>query len=240
MKKYFEYEFNDEIKKRLSNYYEDTNLDQHKANHLNKSKLKINRIKKLVSFSEKDSVMDIGCSRGHLLELLSPQIKNGVGMDISKNVILLNKKSNRYKNIRYLVFDGKDIKVKQKFNKVLMLDVLEHALNPNILIKNVKNRMSNDSQLILGVPFTGWVSELIFGKYHQGHLRYYDPTYLTKYLEKNGFRVKKIKVYNSVPFSSFFIKHRLVYSVLDFLIGLIPPCIYPYFGEIIVIVKNEK
>jgi len=241
MKKYFEYEFNNEIKKRLFNYYEDVNLDQHKINHLNKSKLKINRMKKLVSFSKKDSIIDIGCSKGHLLELLSPSIKKGLGIDISKNIIKLNKRSKPPKNINYSVFDGKNINLKQKFTKILMLDVLEHAFNPDELIKSVGTRMSQDSLLIIEVPFTGWLSEFVFGKYHQGHLRYYDPRYLSEYLIKKGFIVKRVKVYNSVPFSSFFIKYKLIYSILNFLVSLIPKKLYPYFGEIIAIAsKNEK
>jgi len=241
MKKYFEYKFNKKVKKKLSNYYEDIDLNQHDSNHLKKADLKISRIRNNCSFSKEDIVLDIGCSKGHLLKILSNSIKKGVGIDISKNIIQLNQKSNFYKNINYFTFNGKNINLKQKFTKILMIDVLEHAFNPDKLIKSVSTVLDKEGLLIIEVPFTGWFSELLTGKYHQGHLRYYDPIYLSEYLLKNGFKVKKIKAYNSVPFSSIFLKYKLIWKTLNFLVNLIPSRLYPYFGEIIVVCeKNEK
>jgi SAM-dependent methyltransferase len=239
VKKYFEYAFNSEIKQKLLIYYEDTNLGQHNANHMNKAELKLNRINKMISLSKRDVVLDVGCSKGFLLKKISSKINKGIGIDISENIIKLNNKNNTLKNISYAHFDGKHISSKEKFSKIFMLDVLEHAFNPDILVKNIHSHLKPDGALIVEVPFTGWLSELIAGKYHAGHLRYYDPSYLSKYFEKNGFLVKKIKVYNSVPFSSFFIKFKTVFRALDFIVNIVPSKFYPYFGEVIIICEKK-
>jgi SAM-dependent methyltransferase len=240
MKKYFEYEFNNKIRNKLLEYYEDPNLNQQEYNSNSKSKLKLSRIKDLVSFSKNDIVLDVGCFKGHILSSISCVINRGVGIDISKNIISLNKQSNSQKNITYSAFDGENINFKKKFNKILALDVLEHSFNPDDLLNSISRSLETEGELILEVPYTGWLSELFAGKYHAGHLRYYDPVYLSNYLEKRGLKIKKIKLYNSVPLGSFFLKYQIMFNMLNSLVNLITPKLYPYFGEILVICKKNE
>jgi SAM-dependent methyltransferase len=240
MKKYFEYKFNTEVEKKLDNYYENSNLSQHNANHFLKANLKLKRISDLLLFTKEDIVLDVGCSSGQLLKTIAPMIDKGKGVDISKNIINSNIKNNQIGNISYEIFDGKELKLSKKYNKVLLMDVLEHSFYPNKLISTIKNIMTPDGVLIVGVPFTGFLSELVFGKYHQGHLRYYDPKYLSNYFKNLNFEVIKITIRNSVPWSSKFIKISFFFKIFDFLVNLISPTIYPYFGEIIIVLKNKK
>jgi SAM-dependent methyltransferase len=238
MKKYFEYDFDDKVRIKLIKYYENTSLDQHSTNQYSKSELKLSRIYNLISISESDIVLDIGCSKGFLLKDISSKIKQGVGIDISSNMIKRNRKHNNLNNIRYYVFNGEEINLKYNFSKIFMLDVLEHAFNPDKLIKCAHSNLINSGELIIEVPFSGWLSELAVGKYHQGHLRYYDPTYLSNYLEKNGFKVKKVKTYNSVPFGLKLLKYKTIWKIIDHLINLVRSEKYPYFGEIIVVCEK--
>lgn len=240
MKKYFEYQFDLEIEKKLSNYYENTNLNQHNENHFNKVNIKLKRILNLSCFSKKDDVLDVGCSRGYLLKNIAPLINGGKGIDISKEIIHLNNKNNSLTNISFEVFNGKTLTLREKYNKILLMDVLEHAFYPDKLIATIKDVMAPEGLCIIGVPFSGFLSELIFGKYHQGHLRYYDDNYLSSYIKKFDFTILKLITYNSVPWSSQLIKMPLLYKFLDFLVNLIPSKIYPYFGEILILAKNEK
>ena len=82
---------------------------------------------------------------------------------------------------------------------------------------------------VIQVPSTGWLSELIFGKYHYGHLRYYDENYLRTYLEDRGFYIEYIQTFNSVPFS----------SLLSMVCGVVPHIIYPYYGSVTAIAKKR-
>jgi len=240
MKNYFEYPFNREIKKKLNKYYENLSLNQHGINHFRKSNLKLKRIKNLVLFDKYDYVIDIGCSRGDVLKILSKEIKEGLGIDISKSIIKENNSKNSIENISFKFYDKNKFNLKQKFDKVLLLDVLEHSFYPNNLIKEIHKVIKRNGKLIIQVPFTGWLSELMFGAYHQGHLRYYDPKYLFNYLKKSGFEIKKIKVYNSVPYSSFFLKFKFIWKIQDLLVNLIPSRFYPYFGEILIIAEIKE
>ena len=235
MKDYFEYPLNKEIIQQIEKYYENTELQQHDRADIAKTRIKLDRIMELTTINRDSIVLDVGCSNGNLLKLLSNRIKKGVGIDISKNMIESNNALQTFpKNISFKHFDGRKYSTKTKFDIIFLIDSLEHALEPDLLISNLKSNLKKDGRMIIEVPFTGWLSELVGGKYHAGHLRYYDPIYLRKKMESLGFNVKRIRTYNSVPFSSFFAKNKLLWGALDFIINKIPSKIYPYYGEIII------
>jgi SAM-dependent methyltransferase len=241
MKKYFEYPINEKIENKLKAFYEDETLEQHNSGHILKAGLNIGRIKKLTEFKIFHDVLDFGCSRGEIIIKLSNEINSGMGMDISKSVINKNIYQNNKKNISFKVYNGKNLKLNRRFDRILLIDVLEHISNPDNTLLSLKNYLSKDGEIVIQVPSTGWLSNSIFEPYHQGHLRYYDPDYLSEYLKEKGFKIKKIRVYNSVPLSSFFIKFNILFKILDITANLIPPNMYPYFGEILVIAsKNEN
>lgn len=73
-----------------------------------------------------------------------------------------------------------------------------------------------------------------------GHLRYYDPDSIKCFLEKYGFHVQNMQVYNAVPAGVFMLKrgtafYRFLYTICN----LIPPKIYPYFGSVLVICEKR-
>jgi SAM-dependent methyltransferase len=241
MKKYFEYTFNSEVESKLINFYNNSSIRQHSTDQEKKMDIKIKRVETLYNFSSKNKVLDIGCSKGLFLKKIIHKINNGVGIDISKTVIDENNKSNNNNKLSFLLFDGKNIPDVGEIDTIVMLDVLEHAFNPDKLIKSVHQASSDNTKIIIEVPFSGWFSELITKKYHEGHLRYYDPKYLSNKLRDNGFQIKNIKTYNSIIFSGFFSKFNILWKIMDFLVNLIPAKLYPYFGEIIVIArKNDR
>lgn len=236
MKRYFEYPLNDKIKEDILNFYEDVNVDMHTSQAERKVKIKMERILREVEFNVSDIVLDVGCSRGYFLKTIHAKIKQGIGIDIASNVIDINKKSNNFENISYEIFDGVHINLDKKVDKVCMLDVLEHAFEPDELLQSVYNSLKEDGRLILEVPTTGWLSELVFGKYHMGHLRYYDPESIRKIFEKHGFHVESIKLYNAVPASVYMLKRgECLYRFMNNLCNLIPSKLYPYYGSILVV-----
>lgn len=238
MKHYFEYFFNKDTQNKLTAYYENVSLAQHSEIQKLKTETKLTRLGQMVKFYNNDVVLDIGCSRGFLLQEISPCIKKGVGLDIAKNIIAENNKKIKFPNITFESYDGINIPYNNEFTKITMLDVLEHAFYPDSLMVAIYKSLKENGQLIIGVPFTGWLSELLVKDYHQGHLRYYDPTYLKQYLEKFGFSVGLIRVYNSIPLASLFLRIKILWRILDFIVNLIPTSFFPYFGEIIAIANK--
>mgnify|MGYP001612078182 CR=1 FL=1 len=47
-------------------------------------------------------------------------------------------------------------------------------------------------------------------------------------------------VVNSVPYSSYFLKYKVIHDILDFLVNMVPSKVYPYFGEILVIASKRR
>lgn len=239
MKKYFEYYMDDEIKQRILDFYENVDTNMNTVQTSRKTKIKLEKILSEVSLDKKDVVLDVGCSRGELLKCIHAQIAEGIGIDLSSNIIDINNKENDLDNIRYEVFDGEHINLPEQVDKICLLDVLEHAFNPEVLIKSIYENLREGGILALQVPSTGWLSELVFGKYHMGHLRYYDPDSIKSFLEKNNFKIQSIQVYNAVPGGVFMLKRGAeLYQFMDKLCNFIPPKIYPYFGSILVICRK--
>lgn len=238
MRNYFEYEFNDQIKERMLEYYDRSSgglsdFDDGKT----KIKLKLDRIKKYISYNIKDSICDVGCADGSLLAYLSGYYHDAVGYDISEKAI--NRcKTLGLKNVTFQTYDGKAVKTDQKFDKIFIMDVLEHSFEPEQLTKSLYDNLKFGGMLIIQVPSTGWLSEIVFGKYHYGHLRYYDAGYLKEYLEKTGFRVRHIETFNSVPGSVFLLHRPRLFSLLNAMCSMIPHRIYPYYGSIAAVAEK--
>ena len=239
MKPYFEYTYNDDVRKMLVEYYEGDSLEQHSTQQDKKTALKLKRILAAVDFKPTDTVLDVGCAHGTLLTILSDKIKCGKGLDISQTVLEQTKSNNTKENLTFSSYNGTELELTEEIDKITLLDVLEHAFEPDVLVKNIQQALRPGGYLIVEVPFTGWLSELVYGEYHQGHLRYYDPEYLQKYLEGYGFEMTYTKTYNSVPFAKFWLKIPLLWNILDATISLIAPHLYPYFGSIIMVVKKQ-
>jgi len=238
MKKYSEKKLDNNIKKMLIAYYENIDLEMHSGSQVSKTEMKHERFSKMFQLSKKDDVLDIGCSSGYLLNLLHDKVKSCYGLDISKNIITSCAKNNKHENVKYDVFNGEDIDVKKLFDKIFLLDVLEHAFKPDRLLNSAVDHLKPSGEIIIEVPFTGFISELITKEYHQGHLRYYDPVYLESYLRKFDLKIEKISLSNSVPFSGFFLRVKFVWRFLNFICNLIPSKFYPYFGEIDIVAKK--
>lgn len=237
MKKYFEYEFNENIKKRLLELYEKEGNGMDGSLHSLKIDIKLERAKKYITFSKKDKILDVGCSGGAVLTRLANSIDTGTGIDLSKSIITHNRKYNKLKNINYRTFDGVNIEEENYFDKIFLLDVLEHAFEPDALMKSIYKALKKSGQLIIQVPTTGWLSELIFGKYHLGHLRYYDENYLGKFGQE--YQVLHTHTFNSVPFSSFFLRYKHLYQILNSICKIIPHKLFPYYGSVMAVVIKK-
>lgn len=238
MKKYFEYPLDEEKKKEILAFYEATDSGMHKGTDL-KTDLKIARIKELFPLKKVQSVADVGCSTGRLLNSLSFVYDKGAGFDISHNMIQENKKNNKNDKIEYREFNGIDLNKAEEYDYIFLLDVLEHSFEPDRLIKSLYSALNRGGVLFVEVPATGWLSELIFGKYHYGHLRYYDESYLVAYLRQQGFNIINSKTYKSVPAAEKILKYKTLYRILNKICSMIPEKLYPYYGSVVAIAQKD-
>ncbi len=238
MKKYFEYEFNDKIRKQMIEYYNSQSGRKDLDNTERKVWLKVDRIDKYIPYNSTDFICDVGCSDGALLRHIKGKFGHAIGLDISEKVIKENIAQNIDSEITYKTYDGSDLKASNEYDKVFFMDVLEHAFEPDILMASIYESLKKGGLLIMQVPTTGWLSELLMGKYHFGHLRYYDQEYLSQYLKKYGFNVIHIQTFNSVPWSTKIIMYPRLFKILNSLCAVIPHKFFPWYGSVAAIVRK--
>ncbi len=128
---------------------------------------------------EGSSVLDIGCGNGRLLEyLISMKKIRGEGYDNSEVALNIAQK----KGLKVTKIDlDRIISLEQKYDYIIMSDIIEHLQNPENLLRSVKD--SFYKSLIITFPNIGHFTyrlRLLFGKFpecwkwHPGeHIRFW-------------------------------------------------------------------
>lgn len=145
-------------------------------------------------------LLDIGCGSGQFIY----EMKN-LGLEVyGVEPGDFNKEdSNKYKlNIKNLELI-KSKYPKEYFDLITINHVFEHLGNPNETIKEIRRILKRKGTLIIGIPNTNSISKRIFGKNWLAldiprHLFNYSDKNIKFLLERNGFKVLKIR-YNSRP-----------------------------------------
>ena len=86
-----------------------------------------------------DSVLDIGCGNGALAYDLAGKAKSVVGIDIVEKNILKAKAKYNKPNIKYLAGDATKDLNKEKFDVIVLSNVLEHIENRTSFLKGIKH-----------------------------------------------------------------------------------------------------
>ena len=122
--------------------------------------------KQLIKFSKKSlsnfNILDLGCGGGLVCEPLARLGANITGIDfVKKNIIAAKKhakKSNT--NIEYLHQDINNLKLKKKYDAVLILEVLEHIEDWKKIIINVKKLLKPGGKIIISTINRNFFSKL--------------------------------------------------------------------------------
>ncbi|MBM3251599.1 MAG: class I SAM-dependent methyltransferase [Candidatus Omnitrophica bacterium] len=100
-----------------------------------------------LSLEGDDTILDLGCGSGKLFE--GVDASKVVGIDISD--YLLKKAKSRIKYI--LKAEGESLPFKnESFNKIICSEVIEHLLNPGIVMKEAKRVLKKKGALIITIP----------------------------------------------------------------------------------------
>jgi SAM-dependent methyltransferase len=147
---------------------------------------------------EGNEVLDIGCGNGALTFDISKKAKFVLGIDLDKaNIEIAKRKYNAY-NIEYKVGDTTEDLVGQKFDVVILSNVLEHIKDRISFLKNSKNSPQNFNQ---GADMLNrdWIT---LYKKELGLEWQLDPTHFTEYtlesfkaeLKKAGLKLNKYSI----------------------------------------------
>ena len=158
-----------------------------------------NKFKKVSELiPEKSKILDVGCNDAKILSFLKNP--NYFGADINKDKI--SESDNKKIKFKQADLNKDELPFKnEKFDFILLLDVLEHVVNPQKLLFEAKGKLKSGGKLIITLPndyhllnkirfvLNKHLTENPFAPY--GHLHYFPIKSGEKFLKDNGFKIEK-------------------------------------------------
>jgi 2-polyprenyl-3-methyl-5-hydroxy-6-metoxy-1,4-benzoquinol methylase len=185
-----------------------------------------------LSFS---SVLDIGCAQGHYSIRIARKYSHSQvkGIDFNEEKLSIAKfvkKKFNLKNLKLEKMNICDRSTTEKYDLVLLLQVIEHIQDDRATLKKIREIMSNNGHLVITAPnehlsMINWYKRYVTV---EGHFRDgYKPGELAKMLADANFKIKevrhlsatigqlieKIETYLKINFPSFFF--ALLYPFLE-------------------------
>ena len=164
---------------------------------------RIRLVEKTINKIKINKSLDAGCGGGLFLPILSKYSSKVLGIDISEVALKFAKKRNKYlklKNVRLKKLSLNKIRtLKERFDLIICMEVLEHCENDKEIINNLYNSLSKKGILIISVPNSSYLlisPSNIFEEEDVGHINNYNKKTIKKLL-KERFKIKEIISYKT-------------------------------------------
>lgn len=157
---------------------------------------KYKNVKELVSPKKGDKILEVGCSWGFTTMMLTEHGAEVTAIDSSKTAINLAKLifllfgKNK---CRFLHVSCDNIRLKEKFDKITCIDLVEHLPEDVYLrmIKNCYNLLRKGGGLFIYTPNKKHLFEKIRKPEVTHHIGYKSMNYLIETLRNQGFIIKR-------------------------------------------------
>ena len=170
------------------------NYSKSRDTWLKKNKYYHNHLLKLFSFNipSDSKIIEIGCSTGELLNKLKPS--KGTGLDISSTAIELAK--NKYPHLDFSVDDIENLRLDEKFDYVIMQDLLGHLTDVWQAFRNLKKLTKPETRIVISYYNHLWeplilLAEFIGLKVKQYHQNWLSLSDIENLLYLNNYEVIK-------------------------------------------------
>jgi len=151
-----------------------------------------------LSFS---SVLDIGCAQGHYSIRIARKYPDSKvkGIDISKEDLNVGRLVKRKFSLKNLAFEKRDVcvdSINEKYDLVVLLQVIEHLRDDRAALKEIRQIISNKGHLIITAPniesqIIDWLKSYVTV---EGHFREgYKLEELVQMLVNANFKIKQIR-----------------------------------------------
>lgn len=146
-------------------------------------------------------ILDLGCSDGRLGALLRLAGHTVVGVDIEKHDSVAERldgfvEADLNRGLPELSELG------GKFDVVIGADVLEHLVNPGLVLQGVRDVLAPGGRVMVSIPnFAHWYprARVVLGRFRyerrgifdEGHLRFFTPSSFDRLVRKSGLRVRR-------------------------------------------------
>lgn len=144
-----------------------------------------------------DSILDVGCGLGVLLEAISNPTVKKTGIDIDPECVEISRKYVPEADLR--VADACDLPFQDaSFDIVTAMCLLEHVDNPTAMVKEMQRVCKKGGRAMFSTPNIGRPLRLMLATQkkrkidYPGHKQGWDHHLLTHLLESNGWKVERI------------------------------------------------
>lgn len=206
---------------------------------------------KILNSKENQRILDVGCGDGLFSELINKG-NTKVGVDFIPESESIKKNLNEYYQNDLNEGLPAEIKTKEKFDYILMLDILEHLYNYENLIDESKPLLKPDGKMIISLPNIANIFirlNLLIGRFpysdkgilDRTHLRFFTFGSIKKLLKAHNLEIVKKKV-TPIPIIEVlpdFLKNNIG-KIFNFLLYLITVPFKRLFGYQFIFITRNK
>ena len=149
------------------------------------------------------SILEIGCGTGQYYSAWKEQKVKWMGLEVNKDMLEFCQE----KEIPVSNIDLTSQKLPEKYGVVFLSQVLEHVIDPNLFISKIKENMFKGGVLHIDVPNHDSMTSL-YRRLNPSHPEYgflqpnhhliaYNKKSLSYLLNKNGFKLIKVRAYSN-------------------------------------------
>ncbi len=152
------------------------------------------KVKLILCLVEGASVLDVGCGSGRLSKTLLDKGYKVVAVDNDWKAVEIAKK----KGVAAFLSDINYWKTDEKFDCVILGDVLEHIEDDNSALRKIRGMLKPNGCIVVNVPSY----QFLFGKHDValGHKRRYSDRELKTKLKTSGFKIESFRHWNLLAF----------------------------------------
>lgn len=185
-----------ERKTNIEKYYQDKSVDYGVGGTRKK------KIFQLLGPLKDKRILDIGCSTGYIGAEIKKTGNYVVGIDVSEPAILKARAKIDEAYVMNVSGDWLEQVAENKFDVVILAEVLEHVFDPVEVLKKVNDVLLSKGRVIITTPnIMAWHNRLKFvfgifeyqnqGTFDFGHIRFFTYKYLRRVLSESGFEIEK-------------------------------------------------
>ena len=137
-------------------------------------------------------VLDVGCGTGTLLDAVRPAF--GVGVDLSSAMV--KRARERFPRLQFRVGDAAALEPGEVFDRVMMVDLLEHLDDPRSALASARRACHAESRLIVLTANPAWqpilhLAERLHLKMPEGDHRWRGVDEIRRLLRETGFEITR-------------------------------------------------
>jgi 2-polyprenyl-3-methyl-5-hydroxy-6-metoxy-1,4-benzoquinol methylase len=147
-----------------------------------------------------NSVLEVGCMYGFLLEELARLGKKARGVELNADAVSVCRSKGL--DVDNCSLEDYTARSHEEFDAVVMSHLLEHISRPSEQLEQLRGLLRDHGMLVINVPNADARTCRLFGRYWGWwqvpvHVHHFTEASLTRMLEKQGFRVKEVGHYGA-------------------------------------------